>query len=111
MQIQISGLFQVIQSGNTKFTDDLAVTYTPTSSNAMDVPTTILTGSWQALNTSSLANIRWMNFDNFALPGNGTVQVANSGSNGLNVIATLGGGDIAIIPWSASAQLYAQAVS
>ncbi len=109
MNIQISGLFQVPLSGNTKYIDDLSVNVSPTSSNVVGINATIQTGSWQALFTSSLGNIRYLSFDSFGTSGQ--VSIAVSSSNGLNNIATLWAGDVAVIPWSASytPSLWAQA--
>src|ERR1043166_8165007 len=109
MNIAISGLFQVKQSGNTGVIDDLAVAIPNSSSNVSNNTTTVLTGSWQQLPTSSLANVRYMNFD--SLSSQGTIQLA-TGSAGGNILAILQAGDVAVIPWSGSLNaLYAQTVS
>lgn len=58
----------------------------------------IATGSYQALVTSSLSDIRYIGLKN---DGSGSIAVATSGS-GANPIAYLRPGEGAFIPWSGS---------
>lgn len=80
------------------------VLYT-TGSNLQANVVNIATGTWQTLATSSLSDIRFMYFQN---DGSGSCQIAVD-SGGTEVIAILQDGDFAIIPWSGSLGLWAQA--
>lgn len=74
-------------------------------SNATWTIQNIATGTWQALNTSSLTDVRYFAADNMST---GAIQIA-TGSAGQNVLTKLSPNDNIVLPWSGSLTLYAQA--
>lgn len=83
----------------------LAVNVAITGSTDVRKTQAIALGSWQALDTSSLSNIRYLWADNIST---GSINVATDGA-GSNVISRLSPNDNLLIPWSGSLTLYAQA--
>jgi hypothetical protein len=70
----------------------------------------IALGSWQALSTSSLSDIRVFAASNESPVTNqsGSIKISTSGT-GTPVIAILWSGDSCVIPWSGSVGFWAQA--
>lgn len=105
--IRNSGTFTVTINGTvSSFNGDCTLSVTKVGSNATADVKNVTSGSWQALTTASLSDLRYMYFAN---EGTGSIIIAVD-SAGAKPIATLQPNDHAIIPWSASiaaASLYA----
>jgi hypothetical protein len=83
----------------------LSVNITISGSTDLRKTVPIALGSWQALDTSSLAVVRYLAGDNIST---GSIVIA-SDSAGTKVIGTLQPGDNILTPWSGSMPLFAQA--
>lgn len=98
-QIKSSGTFTVTINGNVaSMTGDLTLAVNKTGSNAVAEVKNITSGSWQALSTSSLSDVRYMYFSN---EGSGSIIVANDAA-GTKVISMLRTYDHSQIAWSGS---------
>jgi hypothetical protein len=107
--IRVSGNASVTSDG---LTVNNTITYTinMTGSNVTATVTDVALGSWQALNTSSLSDIRIFVASNVPpVDGqSGSIQIASAAS-GTPVVTILGSGDSVVLPWSGSLGLWARA--
>lgn len=88
---------------------DTAFSITLSGSNTVGTVDNITTQSYQALNTSSLSDIRYIIASNEDLTGSISIATDSAGTNQISYLAP---GDSAVIPWSGSAAsttLYAKA--
>jgi hypothetical protein len=88
---------------------DTAFNITLSGSNAVGTVDNITTQSYQALNTSSLSDVRYIIASNEDLTGSISIATDSAGTNQISYLAP---GDSAVIPWSGSAgstTLYAKA--
>lgn len=89
-------------------TTDIGFTTVLTGSNMIADTKNIGISSWEALNTSSLTDLKWIIASN---EGTGSIQLARDAA-GTNIIAIMEPYDAVVIPWSGSIQsstLYAKA--
>lgn len=94
-----------LSAGPQKATFNLADSYTQTGSNFISLAANITTGSWGVLSQGSNSDFRYGFFANLDATSSCYVAVNSTAS----YAALLGPGDVAAIPGSGSAVLYAKA--
>lgn len=107
-QITSNGTFAIGDSSGMRGTFNLSLALTMTGSNlTLDVKN-LPSGSWTALNTSSLSDLRYGVFVN-----SGNHDILIGGANGVGLQPRLAPGDFFIFPYSGSSvpQLFAQGAS
>jgi hypothetical protein len=105
--IQIRGQVSLSNS-NLVTTINLTDTLTTTGNNSISNNANIATGSWQVLDQGSNGDFRIGYFAN--LDATSSIKIAIGSTGTASYAAMLLPGDIAIIPNSGSAVIYAQAV-
>ena len=82
----------------------LSINVYVTGSNDKRVTQPVATGTWQALDTSSLSNVRYFVADNISTA---SIAIATD-SAGTKLIGTLQPNDNIVTPWTGSMSLYVQ---
>lgn len=107
--IQVNGSAAVTAGGlsvNSSFSNAVTMTGSNVSADVQN----IATGTWQGINTSSLADVRMLVATNVppVVGQSGSINISSDVS-GTPLLAVLSSGDTAVIPWSGSLGVYAQA--